>query len=121
LKLLLDAMFKLEIARQLRQRGHDVIAATERRDLADLLDPELLAAAQAEERAVVSNDVRGFVRLDRVYRQQGRSHYGVILTSDRHFDRNTERSIGQLVLALDAFLRTQPPESSATSLVYWLR
>jgi predicted nuclease of predicted toxin-antitoxin system len=121
LKLLLDAMFNPEIARQLRQRGHDVIAATERRDLADLLDPELLAAAQTEERAILTNDPGGFLELDLLYRQQSRAHYGVILTSDRRFDRNTERSIGQLVLVLDAFLRTQPPEPGATSLVHWLR
>ena len=70
---------------------------------------------------MVTPDAGGFLELDRLYREQGRAHYGLILTSERRFNRGSPRSTGQFVMALDAFLRTQPPESSATSLVYWLR
>jgi predicted nuclease of predicted toxin-antitoxin system len=48
LKLLLNAMFAPEIARQLRRLGHDVVAAKERPDLADADDPEVFEIAQAE-------------------------------------------------------------------------
>lgn len=70
---------------------------------------------------MVTNNVDDFVELDSVYRQQDLAHYGVILTSDHRFDRNTPRHIGQLVLALDAFLRAQPSEPEAVSLVHWLQ
>lgn len=113
-------MFSPEIARQLRQRGYDVIAADERRDLAMLEDPELFAAAQAEGRAIVTNDVGGFLPLDRLSREHSRAHFGLILTSDRRFPRSRE-GIGRLVVALEAFLRTQPADSQATSLVHWLQ
>jgi predicted nuclease of predicted toxin-antitoxin system len=120
LKLLLDAMFTPRIAEQLRRRGHDVTAAAEFKDLEELLDPDLFAVAQMQQRAVVTNDVAGFVELDRLYRQQGRPHYGVVLTSDHRFSR-TVAGIGNLVIALEAFLRTQPAEPRATSLVHWLQ
>ena len=120
MKLLLDAMFSDRIADQLRQRGHDVLAATERSDLLKLPDPDLFAAAQAEQRAVVTNDVTDFIALDRLYRQQGRAHYGLIFTSDRRFHRSRE-GIGQLVLALDVFLDTASAAARATSLVHWLQ
>jgi predicted nuclease of predicted toxin-antitoxin system len=119
LKLLLDAMFAPEIARQLRQRGHDVVAAKEQARLADRGDPELFAAAQAEQRALVTENVEDFIDIDRRYRHQGRAHYGLVLTSGRRF-RRTRAAIGQLVVSLDALLRAEP-ESAATSLVHWLQ
>ena len=121
MKLLLDAMYTPAIAQQLRSRGHDVVAAKARPDLADLDDPPLFAAAQVEERTVVTENVPDFLRLDDLYRQQGRGHDGLILTTDRRFDRGSDRHIGQLVRALDAFLRTQEAEPRAISLIHWLR
>jgi len=87
LKLLLDAMFAPEIARQLRQRGHDVVAAKEQARLAYRSDPELFAAAQAEQRALVTENVEDFIDIDRRYRHQGRAHYGLVLTSGRRIPR----------------------------------
>ena len=121
MKLLLDAMFDPAIAQQLRRRGHDVIAAITRVDLAGLRDPELFAAAQAEQRAIVTNNVNDFLNLARVYRQRERPHYGLVLTSDRRFDRGSPRHVGQLVTALDAFLRELAAEPSADSMISWLR
>ena len=119
MKLLLDAMFAPEIARQLRQRGHDVIAAKEQARLADLDDPKLFAAAQAEQRTLVTENVDDFIDLDRRYRHKGRAHYGLVLTSGRRF-RRKRAAIGQFVASLDALLRAEP-ESAATSLVHWLQ
>jgi hypothetical protein len=115
---LLDAMFRPAIAEQLRRRGHDAIAATERPDLAKLEDPDLFAAAQREERAIVTENVPDFLRLDRFHRQQGLARYGVLLTTDRRFPRHSPGSIGRLLSALDAFLRTQGRDAQATSLVH---
>jgi Domain of unknown function (DUF5615) len=114
-------MLKPAIARELRHRGHDVIAATERPDLADLSDPRLFDAAQVEQRAVVTPDAGGFLGLDQLFREQGHAHYGLILTSERRFNRGSPRSTGQFVLALDTFLRTQLGPPATTSLVHWLQ
>ena len=119
MRLLLDAMFSDAIASQLRQRGHDVIAAVERTDLANLPDAALFAAAQDEQRAVVTENVGDFMRLDRLYRQHNRAHHGLILTSDRRFPRS-RAGIGRLVLALDTLLRAKPSDVGASSLVHWL-
>jgi predicted nuclease of predicted toxin-antitoxin system len=121
LKLLLDAMFAPAIAEQLRRRAHDVVAAAEVPEFRYLGDPDLFAAAQAEQRAVVTNNVDHFLAIDAVYREQRRLHYGLILTSDRRFRRAQGGGIGPLVLALDAFLSARPPGSRADSLVHWLQ
>lgn len=109
------------IAQQLRLRGHDVVAAAERPDQAGLRDPDLFAAAQAEQRATVTENVPDFLDLDRDYRQVGRSHHGLILTTDRRFHRGSPAHVGQLVASLDAFLRARSVEPSNDSLIHWLR
>lgn len=105
MKLLLDAMYTPVIAEQLRRLGHDVIAAKEDLRLANLRDDVLFAAAQADGRAFVTENLKDFVPIDREYRQRGENHYGLILTTDHGFRRGTEGHIGHLVRALDAFLR----------------
>jgi hypothetical protein len=55
-RLLLDEMFSPEIARQLRLRGHDVVAVLEQLELVRLLDPDVFEAAQTEQRTVVTEN-----------------------------------------------------------------
>jgi hypothetical protein len=114
-------MYDPSIAEQLRRLGHDAVAAGGRVEIMDLPDSELFAFAQVQQRALATNNVGDFLILDQRYRQLRRSHCGLILTSDRRFNRNTPRAIGQLVTALDAFLRTQPEPAEPTSLVHWLQ
>ena len=114
-------MFAPAIAEQLRLRAHDVIAAAEVPAFRPLRDPDLFAAAQTEQRAVVTNNVAHFLAIDALYREQRRPHYGLILTSDRRFRRAHAGGIGPLVVALDLFLDTQPAEPRAESLVHWLQ
>ena len=121
MKLLLNEMFSAEIAIQLRRRGHDVLAVNERRDFWELPDPDLFQAAQAEQRILVTENGSHFLRLDRTYRQQGESHHGLILTTHHRFDRRGSRGIGQLVLALDALLRTREGWPTGNSPIHWLR
>jgi hypothetical protein len=104
-KLLLDAMYSVAIAEQLRRRGHDVIAANEDSRLAHLADDVLFEVAQADGRTFVTENLKDFMPIDRAYRQRGEEHYGLIVTTDRRFRRGTEGHIGHLVRSLDAFLR----------------
>lgn len=114
-------MFSPDIAQQLVRHGYDALAASGSVSLGRIPDIELFEAAQVWQRAVVTENVPDFLLLDSLYRQQRRAHYGLILTTDHRFSRSSLRSLGQLVLALDAFLRSQPAEPRADSFVRWLQ
>lgn len=117
LPLLLDEHFSPEIARQLRSRGHDVVAARERVELHGLTDRELLAVATHERRAVVTENVVDFAELHRQSVLRGDSHAGLVFTSPRRFPR-TRRAIGKLVRALDALIADGP--GNLVEQTWWL-
>lgn len=119
MKLLLDEHFSPEIARQLRHRGHDVVAARERTELHGLSDRELLGAASAERRAVVTENVADFVELHRQSILGVERHAGMVFTSPRQFPR-TRRAIGRLVTALAALLDTRPQTDALRDQTWWL-
>lgn len=101
MRVLLDEMFPPEIARQLRERWScDAIAVAELPELRSLSDDELFAFAQREGRALVSENVPDFIRLDASYRRDGKSHHGLVLTTERRFPRREAGTLGRLVLAL---------------------
>jgi hypothetical protein len=52
LRLLVDEMHPPSIAEQLRDRGHDIVAVTERAEPRALPDDDVFATAQRERRAV---------------------------------------------------------------------
>jgi predicted nuclease of predicted toxin-antitoxin system len=56
-KLLLDKMLAPAIARELTARGHDVQAVAGHSERECLSDPDVLALARAQQRAVVTNNV----------------------------------------------------------------
>jgi predicted nuclease of predicted toxin-antitoxin system len=116
-RLLLDEHISPEIARQLRSRGHDVLAARERDDLHGLPDPDLLAVATTEHRALVTENVADFVELHRQAVIRGSSHAGIVFTSPRRFPRR-KRAIGRIVRALDALLTDGP--SNLAGQTWWL-
>ena len=60
MKLLLDEMFPPRVAAELRARGHDVVAIKERDEWQSLPDPEVIALARTEQRAVVTTNLRDF-------------------------------------------------------------
>jgi hypothetical protein len=119
-RLLLDAMYTPVIAEQLRRRGHDVVSARERPRLAELSDESLLAFAQSQRRAIVTENVPDFLGLDAQYREQSRDHFGMILTTDHGYSRHAAGGIGRLVTTLDAWLQAHPEEATGNSLVWWL-
>lgn len=100
-RLLLDEMLSGTIARQLRERGHEVQSIVESAGQAGCSDAEVLELATREERIVVTLNVADFVSLDRDWSAQGRMHNGIFLASSRRFPQNSA-FIGGLVTALDA-------------------
>ena len=116
LRLLLDEHFSPEIARQLRSRGHDVVAARERGELHGLSDRELLAVANAEHRVILTENVADFVELHGQSVLTGEPHGGIVFTSPRGYPR-TGRAIGKLIRALDALLADAPDITGQT---WWL-
>jgi predicted nuclease of predicted toxin-antitoxin system len=100
-RLLLDEMLTPTIARQLRERGHDVSAITERPHLVSLPDDQVLAVAEAEGRVVVTANIGDFATLDTKWAASGREHGGIVLVTTSAFPQ--DRSfIGAVVKALNA-------------------
>ena len=102
MKLLLDEHYAPEIARQLRSRGHDVVAVAERAELVALGDDELLGRMAHERRAIMTNNVKDFMPLASRAAVGADDHPGLLFTSDRSMPRHLD-AIGRLVDALDTF------------------
>jgi hypothetical protein len=109
IRLLHDEMLSGTIARQLRERGHDVRSIVESAGHAGCSDAEVLELATRDERIVVTLNVADFVTLnvadfvslDRGLADHGRMHDGIFLVSSRRFPQNAS-FIGGLVTAFDA-------------------
>lgn len=119
MRLLLDEHFSPEIARQLRNRGNDVVAARERAEVHGLADAELLALATTEARAMVTENVADFVELHRRSIIARRPHCGIVFTSPRGFPR-TRRAIGRTVRALEALLSAHESVDALADQTWWL-
>lgn len=115
MKLLLDEMYPAIVAEQLRVRGHDVFSVhdPEHRRLEGAPDEEVFATAVAEERALVTENVPDFRRLEAEALGRGETTPGLILTTNRQFPRGDPGTIGRLVLALAALLAEQPAVATA--------
>jgi len=119
LKLLLDEQQPGRAAELLRREGHDVISATEYTRLRGRPDAEILQTALGERRAVVTENVRDFAVLHRHWIDEGRSHYGIVLTSRRRFLRR-KGAVRPLVDALRALLRAHPSDDALRDQLIWL-
>ena len=82
-KLYADEQFPLPVVELLRALGHDVLTVQQARN-AGGSDPEVLAFAVRNERTVLTQNRRDFMRL---HLQQA-DHAGIIVCTD---DRNLER------------------------------
>jgi Domain of unknown function (DUF5615) len=118
-RLLLDEHYSPEIARQLRTRGHDVVAVAERADLVGLSDDELLRRMARERRAIMTNNVKDFMPLASRTPLEANDHYGLVFTSDRSMPRRVD-AIGRFVDALDALLQRHQGQDSYRNRVQWL-
>jgi Domain of unknown function (DUF5615) len=115
--LLLDEMLSGAIAEQLRC-GHDVTAVVEDPALVALPDDEILAAAAAGRRALVTANIKDFVPLDQRYKASGRTHAGLVLVSAKTFPQD-RTFIGAVVGALNKLL--EEDATSADAVVFLRR
>lgn len=109
-RLLLDEMYPPTLADLLCQIGHDVVAVAARADLVGLDDAAILQAATAEERCLVTENIRDFAILARQT-----SHGGVLFVHGQRWAR-TRHGIHRLATALDHTLADKQlpgPENTA--------
>ena len=115
MKLLLDEMYTPTIAEQLRARGHDAasIHDPEYRMLEGEPDDEVWAAAIADDRALVSENVQDFRRIEANALAHAQPVARLIFTTDRQFPRGDPATLGRLVSALDTLLAANPDLATA--------
>lgn len=114
MKLLLDEHLSPEIARQLREHGHDVVSVGERIELRGRPDRVHFASLPDEQRAIVTRDLGDFRPLLVEALRRGSSTYGLVCVPAR-FPLNRD-GIGRLIAALDALLQAYPKTDAAISL-----
>ena len=115
MKLLLDEMYTPTIAEQLRSRGHDAasIHDPEYRMLEGEPDDEVWSAAIADDRALVSENVQDFRRIEANALAHAQPVARLIFTTDRQFPRGEPGTLGRLVSALDTLLAANPDLATA--------
>jgi predicted nuclease of predicted toxin-antitoxin system len=114
LRLRVDEMVPVRVARALRQAGFDVNAVAEHASLRGLSDAEQLARAAYEERVFVTYDAGDFLVLVARRNASGESHPGlVLLRSDRFPQGDPER----LTASLRRLLARPAPRAA---LLHWL-
>jgi predicted nuclease of predicted toxin-antitoxin system len=118
LSLLIDEMYPPAVADQLRRRGHDVTAVTERPELRALDDQEVFATTQQEHHAVVTENVVDFIPLADAVDQRGGTTM-VWSSSVPPSTRGGQGALGHRVRALDCLLH-DPPPGGPTGFRYWL-
>jgi len=102
--LLLDEMFSPQIADRLCKRGHDVLAVAAQPELVGQPDEQILAQASAQDRCLLTENVRDFEILRSAWARDGKVHAGLLYTSRQRFPRE-RRMIAKIVTALDERLR----------------
>lgn len=91
------------IGAAMRERGHDVLAVAEERDLDGASDEEILELASEQERILVTFDAADFPRICRDWTEAGKPHWGcAVVVGVRHHE------FGAAVQALDAAFRARP-------------
>jgi hypothetical protein len=69
----------------------------------------VFSTAVAEERALVTENVPDFRRLEAEAVARGQATPRLVFTTNRQFPRGDPATLGRLVLALDALLLARPP------------
>jgi len=100
LLLYIDEDVHKNLAEELRQRGFDAISALEV-GMMEVHDPQHLAFAVSQGRAVLSFNRGDFVRLHRQYMERGWEHYAIIV-SPQYPIGETLRRVVRLMETLSA-------------------
>jgi predicted nuclease of predicted toxin-antitoxin system len=112
-------MLSPAIARELQARGYDVQAVAAHPQREALSDPEVLALARAEQRAVVTNNVRDFRPLHtEALIPGGPGHYGMIFMAGNY--RRTRSDTGRIVAALETKLNQYRADDALANAEDWL-
>lgn len=119
MKLLLDEQHARVLAELLRKEKHDIVALTERPALRGGADSDVLQAAVAEGRALLTENARDFAVLHRQWMDEGKTHLGIVLTSQRSLPRR-KSSPRPLVAALRSLLRAHPSDDALRDQLVWL-
>jgi hypothetical protein len=115
LKLLLDEQISGKVAERLRDRSHDVTAATDDPSLRGVGDPDLFEVAQQQDRALVTYNRVDFEPIIREYAQMDREHHGLVIV---HPTRFPSREFARLTAAIENLLMGP---ALGLSFVVWLR
>ncbi len=119
MKLLIDEMYPPSIAEQLRERGQDVQAVTERPELRALADTDMFALARQQRRAVLTENVADFSIIASGYDQRGHAHHGLVLVAPGSYPRGRRGTIGRMMTELGRLL-DERQDTAPTSLRHWL-
>jgi len=118
-RLLLDEMLSPAIARELRERGYDVLAVADHPGWVALFDPEVMALARTERRAVVTNNLRDCRPLHAdAITAGGPGHFGMIVMPGTY--RRTKQDTGRIIAAIEAKLAEYPGDEDLANGECWL-
>lgn len=121
MRLLLDEMHAPAVTAELRARGYDAVAVKERPDLIGVADGDLLVAATADGRAVVTENIKDFAPLHQRLTAAGERHGGLVFTHPRRFPRGARSHVRALSDALAVFVDEQGDTlGDVESFVWWL-
>ncbi len=119
MRLLLDEMLSPAVARHLRAHGHDVEPVAGHPDREALSDPDVLALARAEHRALITNNLRDFRPLHHeAITPGGPGHYGMIFIPSAY--RRTKADTGKIINALETILTQHPRDDDLANGEAWL-
>lgn len=107
-RLLLDEHFSPEIARQLRARGHDVLAVKEHPELIGRPDRVHFASMPEQRRAIVTQDLGDFRPLLAEAMRSGTKTFGLVCVPARV--SLSRQAVGQVVTSLEQLLRENPED-----------
>lgn len=94
IRLYLDEDIPIQLAKALRQRGVDVLT-TQEAEMAESTDEQQVAFAAENQRAILTHNKRDFVVIHRIYIQDGKEHWGIIVA-----DQNKVGSLVRMVSKL---------------------
>ena len=106
IRLFVDEDVRPLLAETLRQRGFDARHVLELKR-GGLGDAEQLAFAAKQRRALLTHNVRDYVRLDREYRGKGQLHWGILVCDQVPFRELLRRTLRCLARKGDAEIRNQ--------------
>lgn len=119
MRLLLDEMLSPAIARELRDRGHDVLAIAGHPGWVAPSDPEVMNLARTERRAVVTDNLRDCRPLHAdAITPGGPGHLGMIFMPGTY--RRTRQDTGRIITAIEAKLAEYPGEEDLANGECWL-